>query len=285
MKTAFCACVAVLALFLRIECGVAAETKSGGTSSRESPSTELQALVAQIQSKLDQGKKTQTDVADDLKGFDALLEKYKGQKSDEVAEILQTEARLYLQVFEDFAKSRQLVLQLKRDFPLTTQGRQAQEILNSITKHEEAERIRGFLVTGNQFPDFAEKDTTRNQLTLSAYRGRVILLEFWATWSKASIADVPDLLALYDKHRSHGFEIIGVSLDDDTLKLSAFTARNKMRWPQFCDAASWKNKLAVKYGVNSVPANYLLDTEGKIIAKNLRGVELKEQVAAALGKK
>ncbi|HSU53447.1 MAG TPA: thioredoxin family protein, partial [Candidatus Dormibacteraeota bacterium] len=79
--------------------------------------------------------------------------------------------------------------------------------------------------------------------------------------------------------------IIGISLDDDQLTLSGFTARNQMRWPQFCDAAKWKNKLALKYGVNTLPTNYLLDTEGKIIAQNLRGAELEATVVAALAKK
>jgi peroxiredoxin len=174
---------------------------------------------------------------------------------------------------------------MKSEFPHTSQGRKAPELLAAINQHEEAQHIRSFLVIGRKFPDFSEKDTLRSRLTLSAYQGRLVLIEFWASWSKSSIAEVPQLLAVYDQYRPRGFEIIGISLDDDQLKLSAFITRNKMRWPQFCDASTWNNKLALKYGVNTLPTNYLLDTEGKIIAKNLRGSELEAKVAAALPKK
>ncbi len=257
-----------------------------GFAAEKSPvSIELHDLLSRIQSSLDQGKKTRADLAPHLEEFDALLRKYAGQKTDDVAEILATQAGLYFKVLDDSAKARQLALRLESEFPHTTQGRKVSELLAAITRHEEAQRIRSFLVVGNRFPDFSEKDTLRNQLTLSAYQGRVVLLEFWATWSKASVAEVPALVAVYDRYRARGFEIIGVSLDEDQLKLSGFTARYQMRWPQFCDGTMWKSKLAVKYGVNTLPANYLLDAEGKIIAKNLRGSQLEEAVAAALAKK
>jgi len=257
-----------------------------GFGAEKSPvSVELDDLVGRIRSSMDQGRKTKAELAANLQEFDELLKKYSGQQTDDVAEILVTEARLYLQVLDDSAQARQLILRLKRDFPYTTQGRKASELLAAITRQEEAQRIRNFLVVGSKFPDFSEKDTLRNQLTLSGYQGRVVLLEFWATWSKSSVAEVSHLLAVYNQYRSRGFEIIGISLDEDQLKLSAFVTRNKMRWPQFCDGSTWNNKLALKYGVNTLPANYLLDGEGKIIAKDLRGSELGEKVAAALEKK
>jgi peroxiredoxin len=261
-----------------------ARSRPARTESFTTVASELSELIARIQSMLDQGKNTPADLAEELKGFDALLTKYAGQKTDDVAEILCTEAKLYLQVLDDSAQSRQLILRLKREFPLTTQGRNADQMLKSITRDEDAARIRSFLVTGSQFPDFAEKDSTRHELSLSAYKGKVVLVHFWASWSKASVADLPTLLALYQKYHQHGFSIIGVSLDDDQLRLSGFTAQNKMPWPQFCDANRWNNKLAVKYGVHTIPASYLLDREGKIISKNLAGPALAEQVAAGLQK-
>jgi peroxiredoxin len=262
-----------------------ASSNSGASQSATTASSELHDLTARIQSRLDQGKNTFADLEEELKGFDPLLARYAGQKTDEVAEILCTQARLYLQVLGDSAKSRQLILQLKREFPLTTQGRKADEILTSISRHEEAVRIRSFLVPGSQFPDFAEKDSTRHQLTLSAYKGKVVLLHFWASWSKPSVAELPTLLALYEKYQGRGFDIIGISLDDDQLKLSAFTTRNQIPWPQFCDRGGWKNKLALKYGVDVIPASYLLDRDGRIIAKNLAGEDLHAHVVAALDQK
>ena len=175
--------MAALSLLIPNRCTFAAEkgarsnnSDSSVAESSTTVSSELHNLVARIQSRLGEGKNSPADLEDELKGFDILLAKYAGQKTDDVAEILCAEARLYLQVFADSARSRQLILRVKREFPLTTQGRNSDQILNSITKNEDAARIRSFLVPGSQFPDFAEKDSARHQLSLSAYKGKVVLV-------------------------------------------------------------------------------------------------------------
>ena len=93
------------------------------------------------------------------------------------------------------------------------------------------------------------------------------------------------MLKAYEAHHAKGFEIIGISLDQDEKKLKAFIEEKKMTWAQYFDGKGWANKLAGKYGVNSIPATYLLDGEGKIIGKNLRGEALEKAVAKALEKK
>jgi thioredoxin-related protein len=92
-------------------------------------------------------------------------------------------------------------------------------------------------------------------------------------------------VATYGKYHGKGFEIIGVSLDQDQQKLLNFTKQNNMIWPQFFDGQGWNNKLAVKYGIESIPATFLLDGNGKIIGKDLRGEELEQAIARALGGK
>lgn len=92
-------------------------------------------------------------------------------------------------------------------------------------------------------------------------------------------------MATYGKYHGKGFEIIGVSLDQDQQKLLNFTKQNNMIWPQFFDGQGWNNKLAVKYGIESIPATFLLDGNGKIIGKDLRGEELEQAIARALGGK
>ena len=257
----------------------------GFAAEKSAVSRELHDLVVRIQSSIEKGRTTKADLAGELGEFDELLQKHSGEKTDDVAEILVLEARLYLQVLDDSAQARELILRLKREFPHTTGGRKAPELLAAISRHEEAQHARSFLVINSTFPDFSEKDTLGNPLTLSAYRGRVVLVQFWATWSRPSVAELPQLLAVYDQRHPVGFEVIGISLDDDLLKLSNFTTRNRMGWPQFCDGSTWRNKLALQYGVNRIPANYLLDREGKIIGKDLHGAELKEKIAEALAKK
>src|SRR5258706_2710274 len=97
--------------------------------------------------------------------------------------------------------------------------------------------------------------------------------------------ELPNVLETYKKHHDKGFEIIGISLDKDKEKLTSFTKTKDMPWQQFFDGKMWSNKLAVKYGVHSIPMTYLLDGEGKIIGRSLRGENLEDAVAKALAKK
>jgi peroxiredoxin len=92
------------------------------------------------------------------------------------------------------------------------------------------------------------------------------------------------VIATYNKYHDKGFEIIGISLDQDQAKLTNFTKSMNMTWPQIFDGQGWGNKLAVKYGIESIPATFLLDGEGKIIGRDLRGEELQAAVAKALAK-
>jgi peroxiredoxin len=96
---------------------------------------------------------------------------------------------------------------------------------------------------------------------------------------------LPNVIKTYDAYHKQGFEIIGISLDKDQEKLTSFTKEKNMTWVQYFDGLVWQNKLAVKYGVNSIPATYLLDGQGTIIGKDLRGEDLDKAVAKALAKK
>jgi thiol-disulfide isomerase/thioredoxin len=122
-------------------------------------------------------------------------------------------------------------------------------------------------------------------LSIASCKGKVVLVDFWATSSDSSRAELPQVMAAYRKYHDQGFEIIGISLDRDRAKLIEFTRSMNMAWPQFFDGLGWQNKLALKYGVEKIPATYLLDREGKIIGKNLHGESLSAAVAKALGDK
>jgi peroxiredoxin len=245
---------------------------------------ELKDLVTKIQTKLKDGKKSEKDLADELKEFDTLLTKHKDEKSDDVAQILLMEAMLYLQVFENTEKGVELVKQLKRDFPDTKPGQSADQILESIQKQAQATKIQRDLVEGAKFPDFDEKDLAGKPLSVANHKGKVVLVDFWATWCGPCVAELPNVLKAYEKHHDKGFEIIGISLDQDETKLNNFIKQKNMTWQHFFDGKGWGNKLAAKYGVSSIPATYLLDGEGKIIGKNLRGEALEAAVAKALAK-
>ena len=98
------------------------------------------------------------------------------------------------------------------------------------------------------------------------------------------IAKLPEIQDAYNKFHDQGFEIVGVSLDDEKGRLEQFIKEKKMPWPQFFDGKRWENKLAVKYGVDSTPTTYLLDRNGKVITKLTGSEDLNTEIAEALKK-
>lgn len=116
---------------------------------------------------------------------------------------------------------------------------------------------------------------------LTALRGKVVLLDFWATWCGPCRGEVPNVVAAYNKYHDQGFEVVGVSLDQDRDTMSQFTASNGMVWPQFFDGQGWGNSLAQRFGIRYIPQMWLLDRKGRIVTKDGRN-DLDGQVATLL---
>ena len=120
---------------------------------------------------------------------------------------------------------------------------------------------------------------------IKQYRGKVVLVDFWATWCGPCRAAMPALIELYDELHDEGFEVVGVSLDQDKDALLKYIEENDIEWPNIFDADdsdSDRKALAERYSVNAIPATYLLDKEGKVVAKNLHGEKLKEKIEELL---
>ncbi|MCG8601128.1 MAG: TlpA family protein disulfide reductase [Verrucomicrobiales bacterium] len=130
--------------------------------------------------------------------------------------------------------------------------------------------------------EFAFTDTKGNEVDLAEMRDKVILVDFWATWCGPCVAELPHLLETYAKYKDKGFEIVGISLDDNVDTLNAFVEQNKMTWPQYFDGKAWGNEIAQKYGISAIPATFLVGKDGKIVASSLRGNALEQAVEKAL---
>ncbi len=244
------------------------------------PTNELQALIIKINADIQSGKRTEAALSDDLKQFDAILAEHKGEKSDIMARVLYMKATLYGQVIGDIAKQDALIKQLETEFSGTSF---VAKVEKQQARDAQAKKIQATLVDGNPFPDFDEKDVMGNPLSVANYKGKVVLIDFWATWCPPCRGEIPNVVATYQKYHDKGFEIIGVSLDSDQKTLLNFTKQNNMTWRQYFDGQGWDNKLALKYGIEAIPATFLLDGNGKIIGRDLRGEQLTDSVATAVG--
>jgi thiol-disulfide isomerase/thioredoxin len=119
------------------------------------------------------------------------------------------------------------------------------------------------------------------EVDVSKMRGKVVLIDFWATWCGPCVAELPNVLKAYKELHPKGFEIVGISLDSDKEKLESFVKEKGMDWPQFFDGKGWKNEISSNYGINSIPAMWLVDQKGMVIDTAARA-NLEEKVAKLL---
>ncbi|MBK8367133.1 MAG: TlpA family protein disulfide reductase [Bacteroidetes bacterium] len=142
---------------------------------------------------------------------------------------------------------------------------------------------------GNKAPEIMQASPKGNVITLSSFKGKLVLVDFWASWCGPCRAENPAVVAAYNKYHSlnfkngKGFEILSVSLDQNAVAWEKAIDKDQLIWPNHVsDLQGWSNAAALRYGVNSIPTNVLVDGNGIIVAKNLRGTDLEKALEAQI---
>ena len=139
------------------------------------------------------------------------------------------------------------------------------------------------LKNNSSAPNLILSDTTGTMVQLANLKGKYVLVEFWASWCGPCRVESPHLRQVYSKYHPLGFEIYGVSLDDKAANWKKAIIKDRMTWINVSDLKGWKSEAAYLYNVNAISANFLLDRDGKIIDKNLRGIALDEKLKELMG--
>ena len=152
----------------------------------------------------------------------------------------------------------------------------------SIVREKIVARKR--VIIGNPAPDFVSTDTSGKSIRLSSFRGKYVLLEFWANWCVPCRQQSPHLVEMYKKYSDKGFTIIQYSVDEkkDEEKWKAAIRKDQLTWTQLADLNGFENKVSKLYGVQPIPDNFLIDPSGKIIGRRVEGKELEEKLKKLL---
>lgn len=136
--------------------------------------------------------------------------------------------------------------------------------------------VKAQIKFGYSAPEVALPAVNGDTLRLSNLKGKVVLLDFWASWCGPCRASNKDLVKLYSKYKSKGFEIYGISLDEDMVKWKKAIQKDKISWLQVNDNGGWDAQTAIKWRINEIPTSYLIDKDGKLVAMDLQGKDLEK---------
>lgn len=167
----------------------------------------------------------------------------------------------------------------------TKVGKKIAEKIKEIKNASKATPTISTVNIGTPAPDFSAKNPQGKVVSLKSSLGKVTIIDFWASWCAPCRAENPNVVALYNELHTKGLNIIGVSLDKDDTKWKEAIAKDGLTWPQISNLKEFDDPIAAQYGITQIPTTFILDSKGTVVAKDLRGKELKSKVLELLNVK
>lgn len=183
----------------------------------------------------------------------------------------------------DLARGTKMYENLDPVLKNTTEGKSIKKMLDAIKTNEKKNDTSSTAVeVGTVAPDFSAPSPEGKDISLKSALGKVTLIDFWASWCGPCRIENPNVVALYKEFHSKGLNIIGVSLDEKADKWKEAIAKDQLTWTHISNLKGWEDPIAKRYHVDGIPATFLLDEKGVVIARDLRGSELRAKVASIL---
>ncbi len=246
--------------------------------------------LTSLQKELVEYRNPLKDLIEKMQSGDATIAADAEQKYEEIDVKITESVKNYINNNPDKLTAGKLLYDFRHSLDETTRRDIISKAGNTFKSAPGVDKIIDHLNTldkvaiGKKFTDFEMADPNGKMHKLSDYagKGNVVLVDFWASWCPPCRKDMPHLVELYNQNNRKNFEIVGVSLDRNNEDWVKGIKDLNITWPQMSDLKFWQSEGAALYGVNSIPHTVLIDGDGTIIAKNLRGEELDRKLAEIL---